>query len=93
MDTKTIVCDNGATPITITFPDPSLCNGKIINVTKTATSVGAITITNTGTARIQALAGTIGATTSLAPLGANKTWNAGFIATNTSLGYAWLRFS
>ena len=90
---KTVICQNGATNITLTLPDPSLYVGKIMNFTRDPASTGTITLTNSGTARIQALNGTVGATTSIAALGANETWNAGFIATNTSLGYAWLRFS
>ena len=90
---KTVICQNGATNITLTLPDPSLYVGKIMNFTRDPASTGTITLTNSGTARIQALNGTVGATTSIAALGANETWNSSFIATNTSLGYAWLRIS
>ena len=90
---KDVICQNGATNITLTLPDPSICVGQKVSFTRDPGSTGTVTITNSGTARIQALNGTVGATTSIAAFGANKTWNAGFIATNTSLGYAWLRFS
>ena len=88
---KTVICQNGATNITLTLPDPSLYVGKIMNFTRDPASTGTITLTNSGTARIQALAGTVGATTTIAALGANENWNVRFIATNTSAGYAWLR--
>lgn len=88
---KTVICQNGATNITLTLPDPSLYVGKIMNFTRDPASTGTITLTNSGTARIQALAGTVGATTTIAALGANENWNVKFIATNTSAGYAWLR--
>ncbi len=90
---QNVVCQNGATPITLTLPDPSICVGHKMYFTKAPGSTGLVTLTNAGTPRIQALAGTVGATTTLAAFGANETWNIGLIATNTSLGYAWLRIN
>lgn len=90
---QNVIAQNGATNITLTLPNPANHVGHRVYFSRDPGSTGTVTITNSGTARIQALNGTVGTTTSIAALGANETWNAGFIATNTSLGYAWLRFS
>lgn len=70
-----IIANNGATNITITLPaiTPQI-NGFQINVTRAATSTGTITLVGSGAAQIQALAGTVGATTTI---GAHSATGAG----------------
>ena len=63
-----IECNNGATPITITLPAATTCRGRIYMVHRNAGSTGTITITPTA-GQIQALNGTLGATTSITALG------------------------
>lgn len=42
-----VICNNGATAITITLPDVTLCSGRIYNIKKNATSTSNITINGT----------------------------------------------
>ena len=63
-----IECNNGATNITLTLPDPTTCRGRIYMVHRNAGSTGTVTI-NPGGGLIQELAGTLGATTSISALG------------------------
>lgn len=42
-----VICNNGATAITITLPDVTLCSGRIYNIKKDATSTANITINGT----------------------------------------------
>jgi hypothetical protein len=60
-----ILVRNGATAITITFPDALTCLGREYVISRAAGSTGSITIQRTGTNVIQALNGTTGATTSI----------------------------
>ena len=63
-----IECNNGATAITLTLPAAATCRGRIYMVHSNAGSTGTVTITPSG-GQIQALAGTLGATTSISALG------------------------
>lgn len=63
-----IECNNGATNITLTLPAPTTCRGRIYMVHRNAGSTGTVTI-NPGGGQIQALAGTLGATTTISALG------------------------
>lgn len=60
-----ILVSNGATNITITLPDALTCLGREYVISRAAGSTGSITIQRTGTNTIQALNGTLGATTSI----------------------------
>ena len=88
---NTLVCNNGATNITVTLPDPTTCLGREYTVLRYAGSTGAITVTNAGTASIQALAGTIGTTTTITALGAHDDWSVKFKAVTVGAVTSWLR--
>jgi hypothetical protein len=60
-----ILVRNGATAITITFPDALTCLGREYVISRAAGSTGTITLQSTGTNTIQALIGTTGATSSI----------------------------
>ena len=87
-----IVLNNGATNITITLPDALTCIGRKYEFTRYKGSKGTITVVGSGTNQIQALAGTVGATTTL---GAHSTVGAGlgfsFTAVNIGGIGVWLR--
>lgn len=76
---------NGATAITLTMPTPVGNAGVQITLVRSTPSTGTITVTP-GAGQIEALAGTLGATTSLAALGAY-----GGAVTFVSNGTNWLR--
>jgi hypothetical protein len=59
-----VLVSNGATNITITLPDALTCLGREYVISRAAGSTGSITIVGTGN-QIQALNGTLGATTSI----------------------------
>jgi len=42
-----VVCNNGATPINITMPDPTLCSGRIYTVKRDATASADVTLIGT----------------------------------------------
>lgn len=60
-----VLVSNGATNITITLPDALTCLGREYVISRASGSTGSITIQRTGTNTIQALNGTLGATTSI----------------------------
>ena len=60
-----VLVRNGATAITITFPDALTCLGREYVISRAAGSTGTITLQSTGTNTIQALIGTTGATSSI----------------------------
>ncbi len=76
---------NGATAITLTMPTPVGNAGLEITIVRSIGSTGTITITP-GAGQIEALAGTLGATTSLATIGTY-----GGAVTFVSNGTNWLR--
>lgn len=86
-----IVCNNGATNITLTLPNALTCLGRRYIVSRGATSTGTITLTPSA-GRIQALAGTVGATTSI---GVHSATGAGlhhnFTAVNIGGIGTWIR--
>ena len=59
-----VVLNNGATAITITLPNALTCIGRKYEFSRYAGSTGTVTIVGTSS-QIQALAGTVGATTTL----------------------------
>lgn len=59
-----VLVSNGATNITITFPNALTCLGREYVISRAAGSTGTITVVGSGT-QIQALTGTLGATTSI----------------------------
>lgn len=86
-----LICNNGATNITITLPNPSTMVGRLISISRYANSTGTITVTNLGTASIQAQLGTIGATTTIAAFGANNFWIVKFMAVTVGATSSWVR--
>lgn len=60
-----ILVSNGATNITITLPDALTCLGREYTISRSSGSTGSITVIGGVGNKIQALAGTIGATTSI----------------------------
>jgi hypothetical protein len=88
--TKVLV-RNGATNITITLPNALTCLGREYIFSRAAGSTGSITIVGSGT-QIQALNGTLGATTSI---GAHGTTGQGlrhsFTAINIGGVGSWVR--
>ena len=86
-----IKCNNGATAITVTLPPiANLINGHTVFIGRGQTSTGAITISlGTGATGVQALAGTVGATTSI---GTHNATGAGLGAMFTKIGTIWYRF-
>lgn len=76
---------NGATNITLTMPTPVGNTGLEITLVRSIGSTGTITVTP-GAGQIEALAGTLGATTSLAAIGVY-----GGSVTFVSNGTNWLR--
>lgn len=89
--TSYIICNNGATNITITLQNPTTIIGRVINISRAPGSTGTITVTNAGTPSIQAQAGTLGATTSITAFGANNFWIVRFIAVNIGGVNSYLR--
>jgi hypothetical protein len=65
----TIYVTNGATAVTITLPAASGDNRRIYNIARGTGSTGTITIATAG-GNVEALAGTLGTTTTVAALGA-----------------------
>jgi len=64
-----VIAANGATNVTFTLPSPVGRAGRVISITRAAGSIGTITVLP-GAGLIQALAGTLGATTTIAGHGA-----------------------
>ncbi len=60
-----ILIGSGATTITGTVPTNSMIAGQAIQIKRNIGSTGTITVQGTGTNQIQALGGTVGATTSI----------------------------
>lgn len=81
------IIGNGAVNITLTLPDPTSCNGKMYVISRNAGSTGTITLTTTG-GQIQALNGTLGATSSI---GAHSAAGAGVDIRIWSNGINWYR--
>ena len=90
---NTLVCNNGATAITVTLPDPTTCLGREYTVLRYAGSTGAITVTDArgATASVQALAGTLGVTTTITALGSHDDWSVKFKAVTVGAVTSWLR--
>lgn len=86
-----ILLTNGATNITITLPNALTCIGRKYESSRYAGSTGTVTIVGTGS-QIQALAGTVGVTTTL---GAHNGTGAGlrhsFTAVNVGGVGVWVR--
>lgn len=88
---NTIVCNNGATNITITLPNALTCVGRKYVLSRYAGSTGTITVVGTGS-QIQALAGTVVATTTLGVHGATgQGLNFSFTAVNVAGVGVWVR--
>ncbi len=89
----TLVCNNGATAITVTLPNPTTCIGREYRVLRYAGSTGTITVTDArgGAASVQALAGTIGVTTTITALGPHDDWSVSFKAVTVGAVTSWLR--
>lgn len=86
-----IVLNNGATNITITLPNALTCIGRKYEFSRYAGSTGSVTIVGTGS-QIQALAGTVGATTTLGVHGARgQGLNHSFTAINVGGVGVWVR--
>lgn len=87
-----ILVSNGATNITITLPDALTCLGREYVMSRAAGSTGSITIVGVAGNKMQALAGTVGATTSISLHGATgQGLNIRFTAVSiASVGY-WIR--
>lgn len=83
----TVYVVNDSTAVTQTLPDPSTVSGRIYVIARGTGSTGTITI-NPGSGQIEALAGTLGTTTSLAALG-----SLGAKVTFQSDGTNWRRIS
>ena len=85
-----IKINNGATGITITLPPiANLIDGHTIFIGRGQTSTGAITISlGTGATGVQALAGTVGATTTVS---AHSAVGAGLGVTLVKIGTIWYR--
>lgn len=60
-----IVANNVLANITITLPDALTCLGRKYTISRYLLSTGTITMQTTGTNQVQALLGTIGATTTI----------------------------
>lgn len=60
-----LIINNAATNITLTLPDALTCIGRKYELSRYNGSTGKITLAATGTNLVQALAGTVGATTSI----------------------------
>ena len=87
-----VVLNNGTTNITIFLPDALSCIGRKYEFSRYAGSKGTVTVIGSGTNQIQALAGTVGATTTL---GAHSATGAGlnhsFTAVNIGGVGVWVR--
>ena len=89
---RKIVANNGATNITITLPDALTCIGREYIISRYAGSTGTITVVGSGGNKIQALAGTVGATTTLGAHGAaGQGLKHSFTAVNVGGVGVWMR--
>lgn len=82
-----IICNNGAATITLTLPSPNTCAGRFICISRATGSTGTITVRG-ATGLIQALAGTMGATTTIGAHGATGQGIGKFFFSN---GINWMR--
>lgn len=86
-----IVANNGATNITITLPNALTCIGREYIISRYAGSTGTITVVGTSS-QIQALAGTVGATTTISGHGVSgQGLNIRFTAVNIGGVGVWVR--
>ncbi len=83
-----IYLNNGATAITLTLPNPALRRCRAISFSRMVGSTGTITIQASGGSTIQALNGTMGATTTI---GAHSGTGGGVDIQFYSNGTNWLR--
>lgn len=85
-----VVSNNGATNITVTLPPiANLINGHVVFICRGVTSTGTITINlGAGATGVQALAGTVGATTSISAHGAT---GQGLMQMFVKIGTIWYR--
>ncbi len=87
-----IVLNNAATNITITLPNALTCLGRKYEFSRYAGSTGTVTIVGGAGNQIQALAGTVGATTTLGIHGATGTGlRHSFTAVNVGGVGVWVR--
>lgn len=87
-----VLVSNGATNITITLPDALTCIGREYVISRYAGSTGTITVVCSGGNKIQALAGTVGATTTLGIHGtAGQGLRHSFTAVNVGGVGVWVR--
>lgn len=86
-----IKCNNGATNITVTLPPiTNLIDGHTLFIGRGQTSTGTITLSlGTGATGVQALAGTVGATTSIR---IHSAAGAGLGNMFVKIGTIWYRF-
>lgn len=82
-----IICNNGATTITLTLPSPNTCARRFICITRATGSTGIITVRG-ATGLIQALAGNMGATTTIGTHGTTGQGVGKFFFSN---GVNWMR--
>lgn len=89
----TLLCNNGATAITVTLPDPTTCLGREYRVLRYAGSTGTITVTDArgAAASVQDLAGTLGVTTTIAALGSHDDWSVLFKSVTVGATSSWIR--
>jgi len=89
---NTLIIQNGATAITIRLPDALTCIGREYVMSRYAGSTGTITVVGGAGNQIQALNGTVGATTSIALHGATgQGLNVRFTAVNIAGVGVWVR--
>lgn len=89
----TLLCNNGATAITVTLPNPTTCLGREYRVLRYAGSTGTITVTDDrgAAASVQDLAGTLGVTTTIAALGSHDDWSVLFKSVTVGATSSWIR--
>lgn len=89
----TLLCNNGATAITVTLPNPTTCLGREYRVLRYAGSTGTITVTDArgAAASVQDLAGTLGVTTTIAALGSHDDWSVLFKSVTVGATSSWIR--
>lgn len=88
VDDNILIINNGATAITLTLPAPATCVGKTFTIVRYAGSTGGITINGT---RIQALNGTLGASTTVTALGNNENWGITIISVQVGATASYIR--
>lgn len=85
---KLIIDANGSSTLTVVLPDPTLCKGRLISISRATNGTKTITVDPVGTNNIQNLDGSITATTSIA---ANSATGDGINIQFWSDGVIWYR--